>query len=191
MFLIKKSFWEAKETKGKGQGIFAKKGINEGTVIGDYLGKVIKIEEYDLEEDQKGLYLMYLTDQAAIYPDLTVPGIHLLNHACEPNCWMYFYKGHTLFFAIRNINPGEELTISYLLSPKGNCDPCLHDCKCGSKKCSGTMHLTEEKYELWQKFQVDQKVKENKLKLVFNEDLPRLKSYPKFLPINPIYSLIV
>ncbi|HET7099000.1 MAG TPA: SET domain-containing protein [Patescibacteria group bacterium] len=180
MFLIKKDFWQVKTTKNKGKGIFAKKTITSGTVIGDYLGKVIKISEYDLEKDKKGLYLMFLNDEAAIYPDLKKPGIHLFNHSCEPNCWIYNYQGHTLFFTLRNIEVGEELTISYLLPPKSkNENPCTHICKCGSKICTGTMHLSEKNYQKWQKFQDDQKKKTKVEKFIFGKNLPKLASYPK------------
>lgn len=190
MFLLPKNYFQIKETENKGLGVFAKKNINRGAVIGDYLGKVIKISQYNLDQDRKGLFLMFLSDDAAIYPDLKKPGIHLINHSCLPNCWIYSYMGHTLFFAIKDIKKGEELTISYLLSPKTKyCDPCTHSCKCESKDCAGTMHLSEEKYKLWQKFQ--RKSHDNtKLKTVFGENLPRLKVYPKTLPVNPIYSRI-
>lgn len=188
MFFIPDDCWEVVETKEKGHGVFVKKKISAGTVIGDYLGTVINIAEYDLANDKKGLYLMYYTDQASIYPDLSKPGIHLLNHSCEPNCWVYTYRGHTLFFALRDIGEGEELTISYLLSPKDEtCKPCTHDCKCGSNYCTGTMHLQEDKYERWQQFQDNQKITST-ASFVFGNDLPRLSSYPSTIPSDPIYS---
>lgn len=179
MFLISEDFWEVRETKEKGLGVFTRKEIKQGTVIGDYLGKVIKTEEYDLCKDSEGLYLMYLTDEASIYPNLEKPGIHTLNHSCKPNCWIYTHKGHTLFFALRDIKRGEELTISYLLSPNEYCKPCSHICKCRSKVCTGTMHLSKEKYERWQEFQTKEKKKAGVVRFVFNKNLPRLKSYPK------------
>lgn len=180
MFLLAPGFWQIKKTKKCGLGVFAKKEIGAGTVIGDYLGKVIKTKEYDPASDKKGLFLMYFTDQACIYPNLKKPGIHLLNHSCTPNCWIYIYRGHTLFFALRKIFPGEELTISYLLSPKDKtCNPCTHKCKCTSKFCTGTMHLTHVKYEKWQKFQNKQKRETKTSQYIFGKNLPKLTSYPK------------
>ena len=187
MFLIKKDLWQIKKTKDKGLGVFAKKEIKPGTIIGDYLGKVIKTAEYDLDKDKKGLYLMYYSDQAAIYPNLKKPGIQLLNHSCTPNCRIYIYKGHALFFALKKIKPGNELTISYMLSPKDSCEDCTHICKCNSKFCTGTMHLTKAKYEKWQKFQNSQKRKTRAAKVVFGKNLPKLSSYPEIIPNNPIY----
>ena len=174
MFLLKDDYWEIKKTKERGYGVFAKKEIKAGTVISDYLGKIINIAEYDLENDKKGLYLMYYTDQASIYPDLSRSGPYLINHSCQPNCWIYIFHGHTLFFALRKIKPCEELTISYLLSPKDEtCQPCLHDCYCESKKCSGTMHLSKDKYKRWQKFQNEEKKKTKIEKFTFGKNLPK------------------
>ncbi len=180
MFLIKKDSWEVKETEEKGLGIYAKKEIKKGTVIGDYLGKVIKTKEFDFNKDKKNLYLMYLSDQASIYPNLEKPGIHLINHSCTPNCWIYIYKGHTLFFAIKDIKPAEELTISYLLAPRDkNCLDCPHVCKCDSKNCTKTMHLSEVEYQKWQDFQKSETGKTRRSKVIFGKNLPKLKLYPK------------
>ncbi len=188
MFLISVDYWEVKKTKNKGRGIFTKKKIVAGTVIGDYLGKVIKLAEYDLENDKKGFYLMYLTDETGVYPDLSKPGIHLANHSCSANSWIYIYKGHTLFFALRDIDPHEEITISYLLSPNDpHCDPCPHLCKCESKSCIGSMHLSKEKYQLWQHFQ-DTNSQRSKIEgHVIGENLPPLKDYPQIDFRNSIY----
>ncbi len=188
MFLISNDFWEIRGAGHKGNGVFTKKKISAGTVIGDYLGTVINIAEYDLENDKKGLYMMSYADQAGIYPDFTKPGLHLINHSCEPNCWMYTYHAHTLFFALREIKAHEELTISYLLSPKDEmCNPCTHDCRCESAQCTGTMHLPKDKYDLWQKFQNSQMKKTKTAPFVFGEDLPKLDSYPTSIPVKSIY----
>lgn len=154
MFFIDKSFYQIKKTRKKGLGVFAKKKIDAKTIIGEYTGEKIEIEKYDLEKDKDGLYLMFLDDNYAIYPDLNTVDIHLLNHSCEPNCWILNTNGKVYFFALRGIDIGEELTISYLLPPKDkNCKPCTHNCYCGSVRCTGTMHQSKENFKKWQKFQ--------------------------------------
>ena len=191
MFLLPEASWEVKKTREKGKGIFTKRKIAEGTVIGDYLGNVIRTAEYNLDNDKAGLYLMYFTDNASLYPDLTKPGPHLLNHACVPNCWVYIYQGHTLFFALRDIKSGEELTISYLLSPNdGSCTNCTHTCKCQSGTCTGTMHLPQDTYILWQQFQNKQRKETKRARVVYGKKLPQLVKYPKQIPSNPIYARI-
>ena len=167
MFFIDENYYEVRETKDRGRGVFCKKEIKAKTIIGQYTGKRIKIEEYDLDKDKAGLYLMFLDDKYAIYPDLNSNDIHLINHSCEPNCWIISkachcvvnHKKHVYFFALRDIKAGEELTISYLLPPKDKtCNPCTHDCYCGSEKCTGTMHQSRESFTKWQRFQ--EKVKQ-------------------------------
>lgn len=190
MFLLPDDWWQIAETREKGLGVFAKKEIKAGVVIGDYLGKIINNLDYDQELEKNGLYLMYYTDEASIFPDLGKPDIHLFNHSCEPNCHFYIYKWHTLFFASRKIDSGEELTVSYMLGPRKKCPNCTHDCKCGSRLCIGTMHLTVEKYKKWRKYQDSQLKKAKKPKVVFGKNLPKLSSYPKIFSNNPIYKII-
>jgi SET domain-containing protein len=186
MFLLGNDYWEIKKTQEKGSGVFAKKEIQKGIIIGDYSGIVLRPQ--DAVVDEENFYLMYYSDQAVISPDLKRPGPHLLNHSCVPNCWIYTYRGHTLFFALRKIEIGEELTISYLLSPKDeSCNPCLHICRCKSTFCIGTMHLSQRKFEMWQKFQNEENKKTKKMRIVYGKDLPLLSSYPKINSNNPIY----
>jgi hypothetical protein len=191
MFLLSKTYWQVKQTKEKGRGVFAAKKIPSGTVIGDYLGTVIDMAQFDPADDEEHLFLMYFTDHACIYPDDRVPGVHLLNHSCKPNCWIYSYQGHTLFFSLRTIEPGEELTISYLLSPNdGTCKPCTHVCKCGSRFCTGSMHLSFESYVLWQTFLKNERKKTKSVPFRYGEILPKLPAYPETIPNNPIYAKI-
>lgn len=189
MFLLDESFWEIKSSPAKGRGVYAKKDILPGIVIGDYIGKVIKTAEEDTSE-KDGLYLLYYHDYASIYPeDLNTPGVHLLNHSCEPNCWIYTYKGHTLFFTLRRIFAGEEFTISYQLSPADYCNPCTHTCLCQSDFCTKTMHLSQEEFLQWSQFQEKQSKKTKRAPIRYGKRLPKLKDYPKNIQDHTIYTL--
>lgn len=188
MILLGADYWEIKITKKKGRGLFAKKDIAKGTIIGDYIGKVIHPQ--DAVVDEENFYLMYYHDNAAIAPDLNKPGVHLLNHSCVPNAWLYIYKGHTLAFALKKIVKGEELTIPYLLSPIDEfCKPCLHICKCGNLECNGTMHLSKDQYEGWQKFNQKWANTTKRERIRYGKNLPLLTSYPKKISKDYINSL--
>ena len=190
MILLGKEHWKVKTTKNKGRGLFARRNLDPGVVIGDYLGKVLRTAEADISKEKESLYLMYYHDQASIYPDLEKPGIHLLNHSCMPNCALFTHKGHILFFTLRRIFAGEELTVAYMLSPKDRfCEPCAHTCKCESKLCTKSMHLSQERYDKWRNFQDIQARKTKRKRITYNNGLPPLSSYPKLIPDNPIYSL--
>lgn len=188
MFLIPRDYWTVRTTKKKGRGIFAKKDIKAGTIIGDYLGKVVKGSSDEIDEDA-GLYLMYYHDRACIYPEHKSVGIHLLNNSCTPNCWMYTYRGHTLFFTLRDVFKGEELTISYLLDPIDTCKPCIHQCSCGSDFCEGTMHLPKERYDKWADFHEKEDAATKRVRIRYGKELPKLDNYPKEVPDKHIYTL--
>jgi SET domain-containing protein len=185
MILLSNDYWEVKNTKRKGRGLFAKKDIAKGTIIGDYLGKIIHPKDAIIDEEN--FYLMYYHDRAVITPDLEKPGVHLLNHACVPNAWLYTYKGHTLAFSLRKISKKEELTIPYLLSPKDEfCNPCPHFCRCGNKQCSKTMHLSKEKYSRWKILNEKWAGKTKRERIRYGKELPTLSVYPKTISQNYI-----
>lgn len=189
MLLLDKQSWEIRETHKSGRGVFATKSISPGTVISDYLGTVLRTAIDDTSE-KDGLYLMYYHDYASIYPeDIREPGAHLINHSCMPNCWVYTYHGHTLFFTLRTIFPGEELTISYLLPPQEHCKQCRHQCFCEQSNCNGTMHLSKERFTSWQIVSEAQAKATKRKRIQYHKSLKPLNEYPRTLPDHPIYDL--
>ena len=190
MILLPKNYWEIKKTKNKGQGIFATQEIPKDTIIGDYLGKIIHPEEAII--DEKNIYLMYYDDHAVITPNMKKPSIHLLNNSCMPNSWLYIYKGHTLVFSIKKIKKDEEVTIPYLLPPINKfCKPCPHICKCERKNCTGTMHLSKEKYRKWRNLTDKQSLETKKEKVTFGKNLKKLDEYPKSIPESYIKNVLL
>lgn len=187
MMLFSDRYWEITETKNKGKGLFVKGNVLQGVVIGDYIGKVIRPE--DAVVDEENFYLIYYHNRAVISPDLDKPGVHVLNHSCKPNCWLYIYKGHTLVFSMRKIKRGEELTIPYLLPPIDKfCNPCPHVCKCSNKECTGTMHLSKEKYKAWRELTERQSKETKRERIKYGENLRILLIYPK-IPQSYINSI--
>jgi uncharacterized protein len=190
MFLIPDSYYKIKIIKNKGRGVFAAKDIPAGTVIGDYLGKVIEEKDEKAFEKKYGLYLFTYTDDSFIAPDLTKKDIYLLNHSCSSNCETFPFKGHILFFALRKIFAGEEITINY-----GMCSPKMEDtnqypCYCGSPVCHGTMHISEEKSDSWANFEKKQLGKFfNKREVDFGEMLPPLEKYPDKIEDYGVYDI--
>lgn len=195
MILLADKYFEIKNTRNKGRGVFANKEISKSTVIGDYIGKVIHPE--DALVDENNFYLIYYHDYAVISPDLNKSGVQLLNHSCRPNAFIYIYRGHTLVFTLRKIKKGEEITISYLLPPKEKyCNPCLHKCSCGFSNCNGTMHLSKEKFELWKKLNNKQAKETKKERIKYGKELSLLSFYPKNIPyvyikrVNKIFEYV-
>jgi len=190
MILLPHDYWEIKKVPKKGKGLFAKKDIEAGTVIGDYLGLVIRAEAEDEYDKEDHFYLMYYHDKASIYPDVKKPGIHIINYSCTPNVWMYTYKGHALYFALRHIFAGEELNVNYLLEPQDNsCSPCTHLCHCGSVICTGTMHMTAEKYDAWDELNHEISKRTKTDRVFYGKNLPQLSTYPESIEDHPLYTL--
>ena len=63
-------------------------------------------------------------------------GTHYINHSCDPNAYMKTLHGHVLFFALRDIVAGEEITIDY----EETLLPDSRRCRCGAKNCRGTIN---------------------------------------------------
>jgi hypothetical protein len=160
MLLIPEDTWEVRgrafssDDFGKhNRGVYATREIRAGTVIGDYLGLLIPNECEAAYEAGRDIYLMYYDAELSIWPDPAQPGIHLINHSCEPNCGIVTYRGHSLYVALRKIHPEEELSVSYLLGPiDDECAPCRHACRCRARSCTGSMHQPIDRYAAWRQF---------------------------------------
>ena len=115
MFLLPDDTWEmrgrafsANDSGKRNRGIFATQTDSAGTVIGDYLGLLIPNEKEDEYETGQDLYLMYYDERVSIWPDQTQPGVHVVNHSCEPNAGITTYRGHSLYFALRRIHAAKS-----------------------------------------------------------------------------------
>ena len=59
-----------------------------------------------------------------------------LNHCCDPNTRMIVRYGRVELYALRDIAPGEELTLDYEFSQH----PDSKRCTCGAVNCRGTIN---------------------------------------------------
>jgi SET domain-containing protein len=151
MILLPESSWEIRDTSVKGKGVFAKNNIPRRKIIAQYTGKIVPFIDILLEKYNG--YLMQYDDEHAIVPDLEKEGAHLVNHSCDPNCWVFPHEKNIFFVTIRDVEKDEELTIHYLYPPlEEGCEQCTHICECGSENCTGTMHTERKLYDWWQKF---------------------------------------
>ena len=179
MFLIPRSWYTIKTIKYKGRGVFAARDIGEGTIIGDYLGILIKPDANN--EKKNGLYDISGGIKYDILANQKIEGVHLVNHSCANNCDIYPYQGHMLLFALRKIFKGEELSLSYWMyapyDKETTCD--MHACYCESEICTGSMHHAAVNFELWEKL-VKKEFGDwyNKIPGKYGEPLLPLGSYP-------------
>lgn len=190
MFLLDTSFWEIKTTRYAGRGVFACREIPAGTVIGDYIGMVIRPEEDP--SDNEGMYNMWVGGNTLVRASPEETGVHIINHSCEADCGMYPYHGHVLIFALRKLFPGEELTLQYLIDPPEERPAAwMHVCACGSITCRGTLHGTEAECDRWGAY-LDKRFREDgqfTCALKPGELLRQLGKYPDRIGDDSIYDL--
>lgn len=173
-----------------GRGVFTTRDLNPGVIIGDYLGPIVFDKDIPHLKNSDHFYDMYYDEGTSVNPSGDTPGIHLINHSCTPNTWMYTYHRHTLYFALRKIFKGEELTVNYLIGPiDEDCDPCEHKCTCDSPICRGSMHMSQSEFEKWTELENKEEMMTTAVMQKPGEDLKKLPHYPSLIPDHPIYTL--
>ena len=68
-------------------------------------------------------------------------GSQFINHSCRPNSFVRITHGHVIFFALRDIEPGEEITLDYVESYH----PDDYGCRCGAAGCRGTINVIRKR----------------------------------------------
>lgn len=118
------------QSKIHGMGMFAKTIIRPGEIVFIKGGHILMRNEI-FSSETIGSYLPIDDDifLAARSMD-EEPLIKLfVNHSCDPNCGL---RGEITFIAMREINPGEELTIDYAMIDNEKYE---FICTCGSDIC--------------------------------------------------------
>jgi SET domain-containing protein len=142
---------EARNSAIHGRGVYAIAPIKKGARILEYLGERISHAEADARYEKKGeddghTFLFIASNRTVI--DAAVDGndARFINHSCAPNCETVIENSRVFIDAIRSIKPGEELGYDYQLTWESTDEPAelaLYACRCGAKKCRGTMLDTE------------------------------------------------
>lgn len=138
---------EARRSGIHGTGVYAIAPIKKGTRVIEYLGERISHDEADRRYAEKGdddghTFLFIASNRTVIDAGVNGNDARFINHSCNPNCETVIEKSRVFIDAIRNIKPGEELGYDYQLTWESTDDPAelaLYACRCGAKKCRGTM----------------------------------------------------
>ncbi|MFT3763399.1 MAG: SET domain-containing protein-lysine N-methyltransferase [Pseudoxanthomonas sp.] len=145
---------EARKSDIHGNGVFAVAPIKKGEFIIEYKGKRRTHDEVDRDDsgdaESGHTFLFTLNDEYVIDANHKGNRARWINHSCDPNCEAVIdeheggnrKKDRIYIQAMRNIKPGEELTYNYgivLDQPHTARMKKIWACRCGSKKCSGTM----------------------------------------------------
>ena len=100
-----------------GFGCFATVHIPKNSTIAEYAGERITRAEATRRMRRPGVKRISELD-ADLYIDGSVDGndTKYINHSCEPNADVFIIDGFMVIFALREIVPGEEITVDYLNS---------------------------------------------------------------------------
>lgn len=119
-----------------GKGCFATKLFPYRKKIAEYTGERITNEEAERRATRRKLRICGVDEEWSLDGARGGNGTHYINHSCQPNAFMMNLRGHILFFALRDIHPGEEITVDYKIT--------LHDdhkrCTCRAPNCRGTIN---------------------------------------------------
>lgn len=120
-----------------GRGCFATVCFRRGRKIAEYAGERIP----DLEATRRGqnrrvLRICDIDGRWSLDGSRGGNGTHYINHSCSPNAFVRTAQGHVLFFALRDILPGQEITVDYGYT----LHPDSKRCRCGATSCRGTIN---------------------------------------------------
>lgn len=115
-----------KEVDSKGKGIFAKQAIKKDSLVFNFIGTVLPLEEATTLSLQ-------ISEFTALESTCEIDDY--LNHSCDPNCVVVITDDVSLY-AKRDIEINEELSFDYNTT---ECDlvaqKCDFKCQCKSDKC--------------------------------------------------------
>jgi uncharacterized protein len=130
---------EIRDSPIEGKGCFSCTLFLRGKKIAEYEGERISNAEANRRASRRKLRICAIDDRWSLDGSKGGNGTHYINHSCEPNAYMKIIYDHILFLALRDIKPGEEITIDY--------ESTLHSdkkrCSCGADSCRGTINKIE------------------------------------------------
>jgi SET domain-containing protein len=98
---------------GHGLGLFATKPIKRGVYIATYRGRRTTTEEADRREIRGAKYQFELNKRWTIDGSPRWNVARYINHSCRPNAKPVGRRGGIVIVALRQIEPGEEITYDY------------------------------------------------------------------------------
>ena len=113
------------------RGLFARQPISTGELLAVFGGKPVTYEELvQVPHEIRRLSIQVAEDYYLL--SVNESEADWVNHSCLPNAGL---NGQILLVALRDIQPGEEITFDYAMSDGTAYDE--FDCMCGSPDCRG------------------------------------------------------
>lgn len=131
----------------QGRGAFATRRIREGQRIIEYIGRRISAKQADRTYPENGnkrhhTFLFTVGKNIVIDAKFNFNKARFINHSCAPNCDAVEDDGRIYLEAMKNIQPGVELTYDYSFETDGPLtdeDRRMYPCHCGTARCRGSI----------------------------------------------------
>jgi SET domain-containing protein len=119
-----------------GHGVFAAEAIPARRKIGEIRGESISVSQARIRATRsERIMIVELSPRRAIDFSRSTDPMRFTNHSCAPNARLCIRDGRVEFYALRPIEPGEEVTVDY--------GETHHEgrlaCRCGAPGCVGRL----------------------------------------------------
>ncbi|MDQ2778014.1 MAG: SET domain-containing protein [Pseudomonadota bacterium] len=119
-----------------GQGAFADEAVPARRKIGEIRGESISVAEARIRATRtERIMIVELSAKRAIDFSQSADPMRYTNHSCRPNARLCIRQGRVEFYALRDIEPGDEITVDY--------GETHHEgklaCRCGALGCVGRL----------------------------------------------------
>jgi SET domain-containing protein len=119
-----------------GHGAFAAEAIPPRLKIGEIRGETISVVEARIRATRaERIMIVELSDRKAIDFSKSTDPMRYTNHSCQPNARLCIRQGRVEFYAVKAIQPGDEITVDY--------GETHHEgklrCQCGAPGCRGAL----------------------------------------------------
>ncbi len=119
-----------------GQGAFAVEPIPPRLKIGEIRGQSISVHDARIRATRsERIMIVEVSAKKAIDFSRSSDPMRYTNHSCRPNARLCIRQGRVEFYALRAIEPGEEITVNY--------GETHHEgrlaCRCGAPGCRGAL----------------------------------------------------
>jgi hypothetical protein len=129
---IRNEWIEFRPSNIHGMGAYAHRTIPEGTLVIQYVGERIDKPESARRCEANNPFIFELDEGHDIDGNVDWNPARWINHACEPNAETQVLDDAIWVVALRDIQPGEEVTFNYRYSLEDYRD---YPCCCGAPDC--------------------------------------------------------
>ena len=119
-----------------GLGVFAAEPIPERRKIGELRGESISVREARRRaKGRERIHIVEVSETRAVDATHAIDALRHINHSCAANAKLRISQGRVEFYALRDIEPGEELSCDYGVSHHEG----RLSCRCGAPNCAGRL----------------------------------------------------